>query len=503
LCALGAARTLATAGFIRRSTALSKAATECGEAFLTSWRPLTSDQVVRGSHALNVTKGVGNMYRMARLVLIGVGAMLMVVLGSAAAAPPPAASTVYVDCVAAPGGDGRKQSPFATITAALPSAKALSAQARVTISVATGVCDDELFPIQLDFPVEVRGSRTPDRDSEGFPLNGQDRDTLVTWTPPSPVPPSVATLSFFRITGVDVRLTKLSLDAKILPGTPGTVAPPRPAPFGVIVQNAKDFVIDQLRIVRIGTSVRTQGDSSGRIRDTYFGEVNAGIVLTGGDPADPPTVIAENNRIVDYWTGAFALAGAGPAGRAIQAVVRGNDTFNSWSDTGPSNPFAVRIGPVLQGSAFAQPTVDALFQGNRFRGTPRYAFILNSGQTVRRTDGQHYSGALNVTFSANAVDEATVTRAVSLITFTNSRATELPCELDPANTPAECPTLMGNPPQYWEYLENSTFDLHHGGELDDPLIDHPEIDPGDGRVLNNVLRINDEVIPHQTFVVVP
>jgi hypothetical protein len=81
--------------------------------------------------------------------------------------------------------------------------------------------------------------------------------------------------------------------------------------------------------------------------------------------------------------------------------------------------------------------------------------------------------------------------------------TELPCELDPANTPAECPTLMGNPPQYWEYLENSTFDLHHGGELDDPLIDHPEIDPGDGRVLNNVLRINDEVIPHQTFVVVP
>ena len=422
---------------------------------------------------------------------------------TAASAAPPAATTVYVDCAAAPGGDGRKQSPFTTITAAVPVAKALSAEARVTISVATGVCDKEVFPIQLDFPVEVRGSRTPDFDSEGFPLNGQDRDTLVTWTPPSPVPPSVANLAFFRITGPDVRLSKLSLDAKILPGTPGTTAPPRPAPFGVIVQNANDFVIDQLRIVRIGTSVRTQGESRGRIRDTYFGQVNAGIVLTGGSPAAPPTVIAENNRIVDYWTGAFALAGAGPAGRSIRAVVRGNDTFNSWSDTGPSNPFAVRIAPVLGGSAFVQGTVDATFEANRFRGAPRYAIILNGGQTVRRADGQRYSGALNVTMTANAIDEASVTGAVSLITFTNSRATELPCELDPANTPLTCPTLMGNPLQYWEYLEASVFNLHHSGELDGALIDHPAIEPVDGRVLNNALRINDQVAPNETFVVVP
>jgi len=298
-------------------------------------------------------------------------------------------------------------------------------------------------------------------------------------------------------------LVKISLDAKILPGTPGTVAPPRTAPFGVLVQHARDFVIDQLRIVRLGTSIRTQGDSSGRIRDTYFGQVNAGIVLTGGDPAAPPTVVAENNRLVDYWTGAFALAGAGPAGRSIQAVVRGNDTFNSWSDTGPSNPFAVRIGPVLQGSWFTQPTIEAMFEGNRFRGTSRYAIIINSGQTVRRADGQHYSGAVEVTFANNAMDELSVTQAVSLITFTNSRATELPCELDPANTPLTCPTLMGNPLQYWEYLEASVFDLHHSGELGGALIDHPEIEPVDGRVLSNVLRINDGVVDHETFVVVP
>jgi hypothetical protein len=436
------------------------------------------------------------------LTLLAGSVILTVLLGSASAAPPVSMS-VYVNCAAAPGGDGSKQAPFSTITSALPVARSRAADVRVTISVATGVCDHEVLPIQLDFPVDVRGSRAPDMDNEGLPLNSQDRDTLVTWTPPSPVPPSVAMLSFFRITGSDVRISKLSLDAKILPGTPGVVAPPRTAPFGVIAQNAKDFVVDQLRIVRMGTSLRTQGDSSGRIRDTYFGQVSAGIVLTGGNPAAPPTVIATNNRIEDYWTGAFALAGAGPAGRSIQAVVQGNDTFNSWADTGPSNPFAVRIAPVLGGSAFLQGNVDATFEDNRFRGTPRYAIIINGGQTVRRADGQRYSGTLHVTFTNNTIDEAGITRAVSLITFTNSRATELPCELDPANTPLGCTTLMGNPLQYWEYLEASVFDLHHSGELDGALIDHPEIEPVDGRVLGNQLVMNDAVAPNETFVVLP
>jgi len=438
----------------------------------------------------------------ARAAVVGATSVLALLVGSASASPP-ASTTVYVDCSAATGGDGRKQSPFSTITAAVPIARALAAQARATVSVATGVCDEEVFPIQLDFPVELRGSRAPDVDSEGLPLNGQDRDTLVTWTPPSPVPPSVANLAFFRITGADVRLSKLSLDAKILPGTPGTTAPARTAPVGVVVHDAKDFVIDQLRIVRIGISVRTQGDANGRIRDTYIGEVNGGILLTGGDPTAPPTVMATNNRIEDYWSGAFAFAGVGPAGRSIRAVVQGNDMVSSWANTGPSNPFAVRIAPVFGGSPFLEGAVDATFEANRVRGTHRYAIILNSELTFRRADGARYSGAVDVTFADNAIERVGITRAVSLITFTNSRATELPCELDPSNSLAECPTLMGNPLRYWEYLQNSVFDLRHGGELDDAWIDHPAIEPVDGRNLDNELRINDEVVDNETFVVVP
>jgi hypothetical protein len=62
---------------------------------------------------------------------------------------------------------------------------------------------------------------------------------------------------------------------------------------------------------------------------------------------------------------------------------------------------------------------------------------------------------------------------------------------------------MGNPLQYWEYLEASVFDLHHSGELDGALIDHPEIEPVDGRVLGNQLVMNDAVAPNETFVVLP
>ena len=442
---------------------------------------------------------------MRKITIVMVGFMLVTALGAwPTSAKDQPSKSVYVDCAVAPGGNGSKDAPYPSITAALANARALAAVTRVTIAVAAGICDHEAFPIQLDFPVVVRGSRSPHVDEEALPLNGQDHDTVVTWVPPSPVPPSVAALAFFRITGSDVRISKLSIDGKIAPGPfPGSFGPAATAPIGVLAHNAEDFVVDQLRIVRTGGSVRTQG-ASGRIRDTYFGTVSAGIVLTGGDPAAPPTVVVTNNRIENYWTNGFAVSGGGAAGPSLRVVVEGNDAVTSYVNTGPSNPAGVRISPILTGSPSLDGTVEAVFEGNRFRGSPRNVFILNGGPAVvRRTDRQHYSGVLDVTFVDNAVDEAGVTGPSSLITFTNSRATEFPCELDPANTKVECPTLVGNPLQHWEYLEESVFDLHHTGEFHEALIDHPEIELVDGRVLGNLLLINDELADHGTFVVLP
>ena len=88
-----------------------------------------------------------------------------------------------------------------------------------------------------------------------------------------------------------------------------------------------------------------------------------------------------------------------------------------------------------------------------------------------------------------------------MISFTNSRATELPCELDPANTIDTCPTAASG--TYWKYLQDAAFNIIHSGELDGYLLDHPAQDPVDGRVLDNVLTIDGVVIPNETFVVVP
>jgi hypothetical protein len=35
------------------------------------------------------------------------------------------------------------------------------------------------------------------------------------------------------------------------------------------------------------------------------------------------------------------------------------------------------------------------------------------------------------------------------------------------------------------------------------LVDHPEIDPVDGNLLGNQLRVNGDVVDFQTFVVIP
>jgi hypothetical protein len=323
-------------------------------------------------------------------------------------------------------------------------------------------------------------------------VRGSNHNTLVTWAPPSPVPPSVAALAFFRITGDSVRVSKLAIDGGIAP-TPTKPGPNAPAPVGVLAEGAADFEADHVRLVRLGVGVRANG-SSGLVRDNYVGNVGGGVVLTGGDSASPPTMTVRNNRIEEYWVGALAVAGAGPAGTAIRAVLEGNETVTTYVDTGPSNPFGLRINPKQYGGSFVEGSVDAV-TSNRFAGSPRFGIILDGGQLVRRSDGAHYSGVVTANFSDNIIDPADITQASSLITFTNSRATQLPCERDPAHTVAQCPTLQGNPPQYWEYLQASHYDLRHGDELAGALIDHPAIEPSDGRALDNVLVVNGVVLP--------
>jgi hypothetical protein len=406
--------------------------------------------------------------------------------------------TIYVDCEAI-AGDGSKAAPFPGITTALPAARAAALAYSVTIDVAEGVCDKEVFPIELNFPVWVRGSRSPGHDADGWPVDDQAHDSLVTWHPPAP--PGSRAVTFFRITAGGVRISKLSLDGQILPSS-SIASPPVPAPTGVLAVGATGFELRELRIVRMRRGVRTEG-ASGTITDSYLGNVSSGIAIFGGQPDSLPTVVCERNR-VDYHVNGIAIVGAEGAGTAIRGVIRDNDIVTSFTGTGPTNPAALRINPV-ETMAVPGPDgtvrghIDATVTGNRIRGSALYGIAVHAGMPGRAA-GVRYTGTISARFDGNTIDPTV--EHPSLITFSNARATVFPCEIDPAHTRATCPQL-GNPPTYWDYLEHATYSLWHGGELDGALIDHPGTDPITGRVLGNILMVNDGVVGYQTFVVIP
>jgi hypothetical protein len=259
-----------------------------------------------------------------------------------------------------------------------------------------------------------------------------------------------------------------------------------------------------LRLVRVAVGVVSTA-SSGRVHGTYIGTVQEGLVARGGTTTTPAEVRFDGNRVSDYVVGAVALIGANPGGDDLAADLSDNEFVTTFANTGPSNPFGVRINAVLGGPPNVHGKIAATLEDNRFLGSHRYSIIVSGGNVLRQAGGvidtRAYAATLALNFAGNFIDRGSVTANPAIITFTNSRATELPCELDPANVGETCPRVQGG--RYWKYLQDSAFDLVHEGELDDAWIDHPAIDPVDRRVLDNVLTINGEVHPHETFVVVP
>jgi hypothetical protein len=410
--------------------------------------------------------------------------LVAVALWTTAHAEPWRPWTLYVDCSAPPGGDGTRRSPFESITAALPQAEFLSPRYVVTIRVAAGVCNRESLPIRLGFPVRLQGERIPERDAEGFPLPVQASDTLIVRNPSAAVPPE-----FLVITGEDVHVSRLSIDGGLV--LPDNVnVPPQTRPYGVLAQGATGFTLTDLRIVNVGIGVRSER-ASGLVVGNYVGPTNVGIAFFGGDALEPAVAVAWNNRVLYRVNGLVAAGGieanpttGTPAGVAIVARFWRNDVTTTYTDTGPANPAALRLSPTLGGGATVG-SMQASLLLNRLGGTPKYAFILHGGPQVRRDADEPYTGQVDVQVYGTRMTAAAGSK--SLITFASAQATELPNELHTT----------------WDYLEGAAYDVRHSGELDAALVDHPEIDPVDGNLLGNQLRVNGDVVDFQTFVVIP
>jgi hypothetical protein len=413
-------------------------------------------------------------------------ALTMLAAASAAETSTGRESTLHVNCDEAPvGGDGSPRFPLPTITAALNVARGLPTP--VTISIAKGVCDDEILPLRLDFSVSVKGARKA-VSRGGRPDGTQTADTLLMEPIPGP------NTTFFIITAEDVTIAHLSIDGGLLLGPDG----PRPTnrmPLGVLADRADNFALNHLRIIGTGQAIRSEG-SSGLISSNYLSG-DSGMFLSGGAANDPPSVVVTNNTIV-YRVNGVTMAAVTEVGTFLRATVTDNDIVTSFMNSGPTNPAAFRVNPLLTDAVNTAGTVEVVAEGNLFGGSAKYGIMIHgSAMMTRRTDGQSYTGDVTAEFSNNVIDSAVVFPA--LLTFTNARATVFPCEINPTITVGCQQPGSGK----WEYLTNALFDLRHSGELTGALIDHPEFHPFDGYALGNTLVINRETVDYQTFVVVP
>ena len=417
------------------------------------------------------------MRRLAML-LVGAGALA----STAIAGGQTPGSTLYVNCAVTSDGDGSARSPLSTISAALPVARTMSAPVR--ISVAAGVCSRETLPIRLDVPVRLRGARSPATEDDDRPDGNQHQDTIIT--------ASGLTATFFVVTAPDVQISHLSIVGARPLGADGNRAPAL-TPLGILALDATAYAVSHLRVVGVGQAIRSEA-SSGVIRNNYVSGDNP-IFMSGGSAATPAEVTVTNNRVV-YRVNGIPAAGGTNSDTHLRARISDNDLLTPFMNTGPTSPAALRLSPFTVGTA---GTLDVVVENNFIGGAAKYGVMIHAGQPIR-ADGARYTGTLTARLADNVI--APDVLWPSLVTFTNSRATVLPCELQPALPPSECPTLSPVP-VYSEYLTDATYDLEHSGDMDAALIDHPEFHPVDRYPLGNRLIINKRLAGYETFVVVP
>src|SRR5262249_39144905 len=145
-------------------------------------------------------------------------------------------------------------------------------------------------------------------------------------------------------------------------------------------------------------------------------------------------------------------------GTHLRATITDNHVVTAFANSGPTNPAALRISPMVDAAADTPGNAELVVEGNRFSGPAKYGIMIHAGQPAR---GASYTGTVRALFTETVIDSPAATPPP--ITFTNVRATVLPWELNPLipRGPA-CPTLP-IPPVYWEYLTNTLYDLEHTG----------------------------------------
>ena len=238
--------------------------------------------------------------------------------------------------------------------------------------------------------------------------------------------------------------------------------------------------------------------SSGRILGNYVMRGGCGICIVADDVSSPAEVVIIGNRSVRNEEGGLTLIGGpnSPPG-SLSAVICANDLSdnNSQPNSRNANFFSFGLRLFLMSNTDNRTkisgSVKATVCNNRITNNSA-GVVIDAGFAFRTRnstfDPGRYTGRFELTFANNQIHQNT--RTPALISFTRFTASNTPAQLNP----------VGNA-QSFKYVESSLYNISYfNGELDGYWFDNPETDPVDGRVLNNVLRINGNEIHSGRFI---
>jgi hypothetical protein len=412
----------------------------------------------------------------------------------------PAKTTVFfVNARAAANGDGSREHPFVRITDALDRARAIrrDSAAPIDIQVGPGVyvgsytntgSTTELLPIRLDVShLKLIGTTKMENDEGGLPTGviKSNSNTLLLADPPLEGMQSILALSSPNVT-----VENLSFNAGS--GHGGWV---------VRVDHVQGFTLVN-NYVTGGNTDSAMGihvsRSSGKILSNYVMRGGCGICIVADDVSSPAEVAIIGNRSVRNEEGGLALIGGpnSPPG-SLSAVVCANDLSdnNSQPNSRNANFFSFGLRLFLLSNIDHRNeisgSVKAAVCNNRITNNSA-GIVIDAGFAFRTRnstfDPRRYTGRFELTFANNQIRQNT--RTPALMSFTRFTASNTPTQLNP----------VGNA-QSFKYVESSFYNIiYFNGELDGYWFDNPETDPVDGRLLNNVLRINGNEIHSGRFI---
>ena len=400
------------------------------------------------------------------------GAIVVCLAGRGDAVEAPRSSVVlHVDANAPSGGDGTGAAPYSELPAAVAEARSrfLASGARVKIQIEHGlyILTNTLL---LDVPgLELRGSNVMPAAEDGWPIDVLQPETetrIVSAGPFAGAPLIHIAPSGSELTGSGVTIANLTVDHN----REGNA---------ILIERAQGFTVKGCLLTRASPGGVLARLSSGTIAHNYITGTGCGVCVGGGNASSPASVRIVGNRSVRNANGGVLLdagvTGTDDSHATLSAVIQGNDLSDNTG--APLNSFGIRVftsplGPFLLAN---DNHVTALIVGNRIRSN-KIGVVIDAGFPHRAVDSsvdpRLFRGSLDVTLRDN--DVAANLSAPALMTFTRNSAALSPAQLSS-----------------WKYLQDSSFRISDPQDsLADYWLDHPEVDPIDGRTLQNVLTIN-------------